>query len=85
MPLIIVYFVIIQCVAFFFLAIGAFILSHLGLLLVGRIDAYLSPENRQRVTSSSISGSSGGSVGRDNFLQPRNASEVNRNIALRMK
>ena len=58
MLLILVNFIIIECLIFVLMVIGAFILSHLGLLLVGRIDAFLSSENRPRIASSTISGES---------------------------
>jgi hypothetical protein len=45
-------FVIIEFLVFCLLVIGAIALSHLGLLIVGRIDALLSPENRRRSASS---------------------------------
>ena len=51
-------FIIIEFLVFLVLVIGAIALSHLGLLLVGRIDAFLSPENHQRFASSSLSGDS---------------------------
>lgn len=41
-------FVVIEFLVFCLLVIGAIALSHLGLLIVGRIDAFLSPENRQQ-------------------------------------
>jgi hypothetical protein len=48
--------IVIECLIFFILLIGAIVLSHLGLLLVGRIDAFLSPENHQRFANSRLSG-----------------------------
>lgn len=51
-------FIIIEFLVFLVLVIGAIALSHLGLLLVGRIDAFLSPENRQQSANSSLSGNS---------------------------
>ena len=41
----IVYFVVLEGCTFFVVAIGAFILSHLGLLLIERVDAFLSRES----------------------------------------
>jgi hypothetical protein len=36
---------ILEGFAFCILAVGAFVLSHLGLLLIGHVDANLSPRN----------------------------------------
>ena len=47
-------FVIIEFLVFLLLVIGAFALGHVGLLIVGRIDAFLSPQNRQRSASSAF-------------------------------
>ena len=44
--------IIIECLIFFLMVIGAIALSHLGLSLVSRIDAFLSPENHQRFANS---------------------------------
>lgn len=56
MLLILVKFVVAEGFVFFVVAIGAFILSHLGLMLVARIDAFISPSERPRVANSVISG-----------------------------
>ncbi|HEY4249041.1 MAG TPA: hypothetical protein VGM64_19605 [Lacunisphaera sp.] len=45
MSLIFVHFLILQGFGFFMVAVGSFIFAHLGLLLIGRIDAFLSSEN----------------------------------------
>lgn len=47
-------FVIIEFLVFLLLVIGAFVLGHVGLLIVGRIDAFLSPEHRQGSASSAV-------------------------------
>jgi len=43
-------FVVLECLVFVLVAIGAFVLSHLGLLLVGRVDAILWRDGGSRAT-----------------------------------
>jgi hypothetical protein len=52
----VVNFVVVECFSFCVVAVGSFVLAHLGLMLVGQLDAFLSQERRRPIKGPGIDG-----------------------------